>query len=136
MTAKAVEMAVPQTGLRARFLHGITWNVVNALFTQGSVFLSNVIIANLLGREIFGEYGMIQSTLLTVSGIAQVATGITATKYVAEYRSTDKEKTGRILGLCSTVTFLTGCVATLLLLSEPRGWLPILSGRRTCRGGS
>jgi O-antigen/teichoic acid export membrane protein len=90
---------------------------VNAVFTQGSVFLSNIVVANLLGREIFGEYGMIQSTLLTLSGVAQVATGVTATKYVAEFRSTDKEKTGRILGICSALTFVTGVIASFLLLA-------------------
>jgi O-antigen/teichoic acid export membrane protein len=117
LSPPSVVNTAPGIGLRARFRHGITWNVVNAVFTQGSVFLSNIVVANLLGREIFGEYGMIQSTMLTLSGIAQVATGVTATKYVAEFRSTDKEKTGRILGLCSAVTFATGCVATLLLLA-------------------
>jgi len=117
LSATVAGDSAPGIGLRARFRHGITWNVVNAVFTQGSVFLSNVLVANLLGREIFGEYGMIQSTLITLSSVAQVATGVTATKYLAEFRSTDKEKTGRILGLCSTVTFLTGCVATLLLLA-------------------
>jgi len=112
----------PPIGLRARMLRGVSWNVFGAVFTQGSVFLSNIIIANLVGRDVFGEYGMIQSTLLAFGGVAQVATGITATKYVAEFRVLDKERTGRILGLCSAVTLVTGAVATLaLLLGAP--WL-------------
>ena len=107
---------MPSTNLRSRLQHGISWNIVSAIFTQGSVFLTNVFVANLLGKEVFGEFGMIQSTLLTMSGIAQVATGMTATKYVAEFRSTNKEKAGRILGLCSAFTFITACIACLLLL--------------------
>ena len=65
---------------------------------------------------------MIQNTLLTLSGVAQLATGFAATKYVAEFRFVDKERTGRILGLCSSVTCVMGGAATLLLLVSAQ-WL-------------
>lgn len=108
--------------LRRRFERGIGWNVTGAILNNGANFLTNIAIANLLGREIFGQYGMIQSTLMTFVGIAQAAGGITATKYVAEFRSNNKERAGRILGLCSATTLVTGALATLLiLLSAP--WL-------------
>jgi O-antigen/teichoic acid export membrane protein len=106
-----------ETGsLRARFQHGITWNVTGAVLNNGANFLTNIAIANLLGREIFGQYGMIQSTLSTFVGVAYAAGGITATKYVAEFRSRDKERAGRVLGLCSATTMVTGTIATLLVL--------------------
>lgn len=108
--------------MRARFQRGISWNVTGAVLNNGANFLTNVAIANLLGREIFGQYGMIQSTLMTFVGIAQAAGGITATKYVAEFRSSNKERAGRILGLCAATTFATGVLATFLILfSAP--WL-------------
>jgi O-antigen/teichoic acid export membrane protein len=110
------------SGLRLRMQQGITWNIVNAFFTQGSVFVSNVIIANLLGKHIYGEFGMVQSTVLTIASIAQVATGITATKYVAEFRSTEREKAGRILGLCSVVAMIMAIVAALSLVMGAQ-WL-------------
>ena len=102
--------------LRARFRNGISWNVAGAILNNGANFLTNIAIANLLGREIFGQYGMIQSTLTTFVGIAQAAGGITATKYVAEFRSSDKERAGRVLGLCAATTVATGLVSTLLIL--------------------
>jgi O-antigen/teichoic acid export membrane protein len=102
--------------LHARLQKGIAWNLVGAVFNQGSTFAVNIIIAHLLSRQVFGEYAMIQSTLLTMATIAQLATGYTATKYVAEFRSTDQDKTGRILGLCSVVSAAAACVATLILL--------------------
>jgi O-antigen/teichoic acid export membrane protein len=102
-------------GLRARFQKGITWNIAGAVLNNGSNFLTNILIANLLGREVFGQYGMIQSTLTTFVGVAQAAGGITATKYVAEFRSHDKEKAGRVLGLCAATTIATGCISTLLI---------------------
>jgi len=111
-------------GLARRLTEGIAWNTVATVFTQGSIFATNIIIANILGRDVFGEYAMLYSTVLTVSVIAQVATGITATKYVAEFRAVDKHRTGRILGLCSGVTVLTGCVAAFLVIALA----PVITG--------
>lgn len=106
--------------LGGRFGRGVFWNLVGTLFAQGSVFLTAIILARLLGKEVFGELGMIQSTLLTLTSIAQVSTGLTATKYVAEFRDADKARAGRVLGLCSVLTLATGVAATaLLLISAP-----------------
>lgn len=97
--------------LASRFRKGVMWNIAAALLAQGTNFLTTIVIANLVGRELFGQYGLIQNTLLTLAGMAQIATGITATKYVAELREHDRLRAGRILGLCSAVTFTTGVVA-------------------------
>jgi O-antigen/teichoic acid export membrane protein len=91
------------------------WNGVAAGSSQGATFLTSILVANLLGREVFGQYSIILSTLLTVVGIAQVATGLTATRYVAELRSKDPDRAGRILGMCSTVALVTGVGATVLI---------------------
>ena len=102
--------------IRARFARGISWNAVSSVFTQGSVFLTNIVIANILGREVFGEFGMIQNTVLFFAGVGQMATGITATKYIAEFRSSDPARAGRILGLCSSVSLIAAFIATLIIL--------------------
>jgi len=65
---------------------------------------------------------MVQNTFLTLAGIAQVGTGFTATKFLAEFRYTDKEKAGRVLGLCSLVTGIMGFVATAMMLVSAQ-WL-------------
>lgn len=102
--------------LGGRFGRGVFWNLVGTVFAQGSVFITAIILARVLGREVFGELGMIQSTLLTLTSIAQVSTGLTATKYVAEFRDADKARAGRVLGLCSVLTLVTGATATVLLV--------------------
>jgi O-antigen/teichoic acid export membrane protein len=89
---------------------------------QGATFLTNILVANLLGLEVFGQYSIILSTLLTVVGITQLATGLTATRYVAELRFRDKPRAGRILGLCSTVALVAGVGATAAL-SISSSWL-------------
>ena len=59
--------------LRARFQSGVFWSVTAALASSGFNFVLNIAIARLLGRETFGQFGIVQSTIATVSGIAQLA---------------------------------------------------------------
>src|SRR2546423_6634358 len=99
-----------------RFGSGFAFSIVAALFNSGSTFLVNIAVANLLGREVFGEFAIVQNTLLTLATVASLAARYTATKYVAEFRSVDNEKCARILGLCSVFSLGTGMVFTLVLL--------------------
>jgi O-antigen/teichoic acid export membrane protein len=115
-----VSLTIP--GLAARLRAGIAWNLVGAASTQGGVFAANLVLANVLGRQTFGEYAMVHSTFVTLAAIAQVSTGYTAAKYVAEFRRADPQRAGRILGLCSAVSFVAGgLVAMAVVLSAP--WL-------------
>jgi O-antigen/teichoic acid export membrane protein len=108
--------------LASRFLTGITWNLMAMAFMQGATFAVNIAVANILGRRVFGEYAMVQNTMLTFAGVAQMAVGYTATKYVAEFRSSDPEKAGHILRLCSIVATTSAAVAALTLLAGA-SWL-------------
>jgi O-antigen/teichoic acid export membrane protein len=114
--------ATAEVSLRRRFVSGVSWNTLGTVFAQGSVFIANIVIARQLGAQLFGEFSLLQHTALTFAAIAQVATGATATRYVAEHRSSDPARAGRIIGACAAFTVLTGLAAgaVLLLLS---GWL-------------
>jgi O-antigen/teichoic acid export membrane protein len=126
-TAGAASGPVVPAGLRARFRTGIAWSLVATAASQGSTFASGVIVANLLGRQVFGEYAMVRSTLLALAALAPLATGYTATKYVAEFRSTDRERAGRVLGLCQVVSASAAVLIALVLLAVAP-WLAEILG--------
>lgn len=120
--------------LRIRFNRGVFWSMVAAIAASGSSLVFNIVIARLLGRERFGQFGMVQSTIATVAGIAQLATGYTATKFVAEFRSSDPARTGRVIKLCAIVSTVTATIAAVglclgaPLLAEASLRAPALSG--------
>jgi O-antigen/teichoic acid export membrane protein len=112
----------PPLGLRARLRSGVAWNLLAAGSTQGATLVVNLVVSNLLGRQGFGQYGIVYSTLLTLGTVAQLAIGFTATRYVAETRSADPQRAGRVLGLCTLVAAGTALLAGLgLLVAAP--WL-------------
>src|SRR5579884_3743945 len=92
----------------ARLSTGVAWSLLATVCNQGSTFAVNVMAANVLGRETFGRYAIIQSTLAAIAAMASFGLGYTATRFLAEFRATDPARAGRILGLCSAVALATG----------------------------
>jgi len=108
--------------LRDRLIKGTTLNMIAVVFNQGSTLIANIIVARILMKQGFGEYAMVQTTLLTMTVLSQFATGYTAAKYIAEYRSSNPERAGRIMGLCAIVSIvMAGVGAFLLIVMAP--WL-------------
>lgn len=104
---------LPANSLRRRFVKGAFWSVIASLVSQGMRFLSFVIVARILGKTGFGELGMIQHTVSMFGVFAGLGLGITATKHVAEFRSTDPSRTGRIIALSSVAALISGGLVTI-----------------------
>lgn len=103
--------------LQNRLIKGTTFNFIALGFNRGSTLIVNIIVARMLMKHLFGEFAMVYSTLLTVTAFSQLATGYTASKFIAEYRSSDLQRTARIMGLCTITSALTATLGALLLLS-------------------
>jgi O-antigen/teichoic acid export membrane protein/acetyltransferase-like isoleucine patch superfamily enzyme len=98
--------------LLARLLTGTFWSGVSSALNQGGTFVSAIVVARLLGQNAFGQYAIVLSTLLSVGVLAQTGLAFSVSKHVAEFRSVDKMRTGRILGLCAVL-----CPATALIFA-------------------
>jgi O-antigen/teichoic acid export membrane protein len=109
-------LAFPVRTVKERLITGTALNFLATAFNQGSTLVVNILVARILMKEGFGEYTMVQSTLLTLATLGQLATGYTAAKYVAEYRSVAPQRAGRIMGLCAIVSAAMACVATIILV--------------------
>ena len=96
--------------------------MTGAVISRGLMLVAFVIVARMLGKTGFGELGMIRSTVGMFGIFAGFGLGVTATKHVAEFRSSDPDRAGRIIGLSSLFAAVTGGLMALgLLLFAP--WL-------------
>ena len=103
-----------------RLARGVAWNTLGSAVAQGGSFVSSIVVARVLGKEAFGQFAMIQSTVVALSVLAGLGLGITATKFVSEYRTSQPEKLGSILGLSSMVAWLGAiCFAIGMALVGP-----------------
>ena len=110
-----------------RLLQGVSWAVAGSIMGQGCSFLGSVVAARVLGKESYGQLALVQGTVVAFSSLACLGLGVTATKYVSEYRTTDPERAGRILGLSSMAALLAAvCFCAALIVFAPS--LAIQSG--------
>ncbi|MGC2331277.1 MAG: oligosaccharide flippase family protein [Candidatus Acidiferrales bacterium] len=107
---------VPAGSLRARFTLGVIWSLAGAIGSRGFLLAASVVCARFLGKEGFGALGMIQSTAGMFGVFAGLGLGLTATKYVAEFRRQDPTRAGRILALSGSTAFVSGGAITVLLI--------------------
>ena len=105
-----------------RLAKGAFWSLAGTLISRVLGLLSSILVARMLGKVGFGELGIIQSSIGMFGTFAGFGLGLTATKYIAEFRAKDSARAGRIITLSSLVSWATGgAMAALLFVLAP--WL-------------
>ena len=99
--------------VRSRFARGAFWSLSGAVISRGLMLVASVFVARILGRETYGAYGMVRSTVTMFAVFAGFGLGLTATKHIAELRNDDPERAGRILAISGLFATLTGGVIAL-----------------------
>ena len=74
-------------------------------------------MARVLGKSVFGELGIIQSTTNSFMTFAEPSITLTATKYVAELRRKDPERAGRIIGMITVLAVVGGTVVGSIMVA-------------------
>jgi len=101
---------------------GVFWSIAGGVISRGLMLIASVLVARMLGKTVFGELGMIRSTVGMLSVFAGFGLGLTATKHVAEFRQSDPDRAGRIIDLSNLFAIVTGGLLALgLFIFAP--WL-------------
>ena len=105
-----------------RLLTGAFWSMLGGVASRVFTVLSGVVVARIIGKEGFGEYGMVQSTIGMLGVLAGFGLGATATKFVADARHGDPARAERVANLTLLVAVASGALlaATTFLSSH---WL-------------
>ena len=74
----------------SRMAHGAFWTFCGTVLGKFFVLIAGIVVANILGKEQYGELGLVRSTINMFVIFGAAGLGLTATKYIAEFRNTDK----------------------------------------------
>jgi len=99
-----------------RLAKGAFWSLTGSLISRGLGLISLILVARMLGKEGFGELGIIQNTVGMFGTFAGFGMGLTATKYIAEFKIKDPAKAGRIMSLSDLVAIITGGIISIALV--------------------
>jgi len=111
-----------RSDIGARLARGTFWSVLGGVVSRVLMLGAYIIVARALGRETYGEFGMIRSTTAMFLVFAGFGLGTTASKHVAQFRTTDGDRAGRLIGLSLVFACISGGgIALVVLFAAP--WL-------------
>jgi O-antigen/teichoic acid export membrane protein len=91
------------------------WSLIGSVLGQGLSLVAGIFVARFLGKDIYGEYGMIKTTLLDIAIFSTFGLGYTATKFIAESKNKDKQNIRQIAFGSINITLVTSITFALLL---------------------
>ena len=96
------------------------WAVVGNGLGNAFLLLAGIFIARLLGKDLYGEYGVVKTTMMYSATFATFGLGITSTKFLSEYLQQRRQYALAIMRDSLRVTFVFSLlIAILIFLSAP-----------------
>lgn len=95
---------------------GASWSIAGAIGLRGLSLLGGIIVANLLGRSVYGQWGVIEGIAALFGCVGSLGMSTAAAKYVAELKKTDPCRCGRALSLILVVALVGISITSLACL--------------------
>jgi O-antigen/teichoic acid export membrane protein len=119
---KASEWLKVEKGRLERLFRNGIWSSFGAGLGRLLNLVAMVLLARSLSVTDFGYFALIQSTLGVFAVFASAGLGVTATRFLAQCRHSDRARAGRILGLVWTTTLITTGIMFIAALGAS-GWI-------------
>lgn len=101
--------------LNSNLLKDSFWALLGSVLGKGLSLLAGIVVARFLGREIYGQYGLIKSTLLNISVFSTFGLGYTGTRYISKAFLEHKEEVRHIIRLIYRITCLSSFIMAIML---------------------
>lgn len=99
----------------SRLVKDSFWAVFGNGIGSGLLLLSGIIIARLLGKEVYGEYGFVKTTMFLMASFASLGLNYTSTKYIAEACTKSRAYIKSYAQDALLITFISSCFVAFLL---------------------
>lgn len=105
---------------RSKLVSDSFWSIFGNGLGSGLLLLAGIIIARFLGSDLYGEYGMVKSTMFYIASFSTFGLGITSTKYVAQFSKDKKEYVKEIISDSLKITFWSSLILSFFLVAFAR----------------
>lgn len=93
------------------------WSILGNTIGYGFLFIAGVLVARILGKTIYGEYGMLKSIFTSIGMFSTFGLSYTGTKYVAELKNISLNKTRNFIKRSVIITFALSLLCSILLFT-------------------
>lgn len=98
-----------------RMSKGAFWSIFGTASAKLFVLISGILCAHILGKDNYGELGLIRSTINMFVVFGSVGLGVTATKYVSEYIKKNKEIVSKTCSVTTIFAFFTASIVCSII---------------------
>ena len=91
------------------------WIVLGNVISKFTLLIATIFMAKYLDKEEYGQFGIIKSTILMFAMFAGMELGMTATKFIAQYRFSQKRKLERIVGMSTFFAIVISILISFLI---------------------
>ncbi len=102
--------------LNSKLVSDSFWAVFGNVAGRGLALSGAIIIARILGKDIYGEYGIVKSTLVAIAILSTFGLNYTATKYVAEYKNDAPGKLRLVVRVAQKMTLIVSSILALIII--------------------
>ncbi len=118
---------------QSRLFHDSFWAVLGNGVGNFLMLISGILIAKYLGKDAYGEYGMVKSTMYYIALFSTLSLGTTSTKFVAEYIQKNKDEVPSIVASTMMITFVFSLVLSFLLFLFSSSLSSFINAPQLCK---
>ena len=115
MKIKAKINSILSSDLNKKIINHSFWILLGNVISKFILLIATILMARYLGKEEYGQFGIIKSTILMFAMFAGLELGMTATKYISQYKLVDKSKVEKIVGLSNLFAILISLLVSGLV---------------------
>lgn len=104
-----------KTELRKRLFKGVSWILIGSVAGKFLQLISFIIVARIIGKEEYGQLGIIRSTIAMFLMFSTLGMGMTASRYIALYRNTEPQNAYKIYKFSYKVTLVFALAISLFI---------------------
>lgn len=111
---KKISTTINQSQLSKRLYSGVSWTLLGSIIGKFFQLVSFIIVARLVGKEEYGQIGIIRSTLTMFLMFSTLGMGMTATRYISLFRNTDPHKALKVYKFTHNTVIGFGLIIAVL----------------------
>ena len=100
-----------------RMAKGAFWSFTGTAMAKFLVLVSGVICARILTQQQYGQFGIVRSTVNMFVVFGSAGLGMTATKYISQYRNGHEESISSIYQLTNGFALIAGIIVTSVIIA-------------------
>lgn len=98
-----------------KFFKDSFWAVFGNGFGNGFLLLAGILIARFLGKELYGEYGVVKTTMFYIASFATLGLGVTSTKYIATLLNSKPIHVKNVIHDAMTITVIFSSIIAIII---------------------